>query len=78
MPNSISFAGQSKPIDGTLASLINAQPWNYYVNVHTTAFPGGEVRGQLAPIPEPWTYALVGIGLALVGLRMRGRRLVLN
>jgi hypothetical protein len=34
-----------------------------YVNVHTSSFPGGEIRGQLA-IPEPGTYALIaGLGL---------------
>jgi hypothetical protein len=32
---------------GTLGAAICANPSNYYVNYHTTAFPGGAVRGQL-------------------------------
>lgn len=37
-----------------------------YFNIHTTAFGGGEIRGFLAPIPEPSTYALMLAGIALV------------
>jgi len=32
---------------GTLGEAICADPSNYYVNYHTTAFPGGAIRGQL-------------------------------
>ena len=35
-----------------------------YFNVHTTLFPGGEIRGFLVATPEPGTYALLGLGLA--------------
>lgn len=48
----------------------------FYANVHTTAFPGGEIRGQLVPVPEPSTYALLGTVLlgAVVGVRNFKRR----
>jgi hypothetical protein len=31
----------------TVAAAICADPSNYYVNYHTTVFPGGAIRGQL-------------------------------
>lgn len=31
----------------SLLTDIEANPGNYYMNVHTIAFPGGEIRGQL-------------------------------
>lgn len=41
----ISFGCVSAPAD--VIAAIRANPSNYYVNVHTTDFPNGAIRGQL-------------------------------
>lgn len=46
-----------------------------YFNLHTSAFPPGEIRGNLALVPEPTPLLLLGIGAAGAGaLRVRRRR----
>ena len=36
-----------------------------YFNVHNTTFPGGEIRGQIAAVPESQPLSLFGIALAI-------------
>ncbi len=43
-----------------------------YLNIHTTAFPGGEISGFLLVTPEPGTFLLAGG--ALLGLLLRRRK----
>jgi CHRD domain/PEP-CTERM motif len=45
-----------------------------YLNIHTTSFPGGEIRGFLEPVPEPSTLLLAGAALASLMLLRRRRQ----
>lgn len=56
---------------------ILANPAGFYVNLHTSDFPAGAVRGQLAAagqpntaVSAPGTSPLVPVGLLLLGLSM--------
>ena len=65
---------------GTVSGAFNAlvaglDAGTAYSNIHSNIFPGGEIRGFLAPIPEPETYAMLLAGLGMIGAVAR-RRLV--
>jgi hypothetical protein len=42
-----------------------------YLNIHSSVFGGGEIRGFLVAVPEPVTLSLFGVGVAGIVLRRR-------
>ena len=54
-----------------IAGLISGQT---YLNVHTSQFPGGEIRGQLRAVPEPASLLLLTTGIAGAAGVLRRRR----
>jgi len=62
--------------EGAASALVDAINANEaYVNIHTTLFPSGEIRGWLVaapPVPETAEWSMLAVGLA--GLMWMSRR----
>lgn len=68
-----SFIAAQGSISAAEAALLAAMAdGRTYFNIHTTNFPGGEIRGFLQPAPEPATFGL--LGAAFAGLMFARRR----
>jgi hypothetical protein len=46
-----------------------------YFDIHTNAYPGSAIRGQITAVPEPETYALMLAGLGVLGWAARRKQL---
>jgi hypothetical protein len=71
------ISGTLELTDGTAGyslgdQLLQLENGEWYINIHSTAFPGGEIRGHIL-IPEPSTWALLGLGAVAMGWRLRRR-----
>ena len=72
--NSAFITANGGTVGGAFTALVDGLDSGHaYANIHSTMFPGGEIRGFLAPIPEPEAYAMLLAGLALVGRVARRR-----
>ena len=71
----------ASPEIGTNIALDGAQETdllagNWYVNIHTAQFGGGEIRGQVTAeaVPVPATLGLLGLSIAGLGVIARRRK----
>ncbi|MCB8932251.1 MAG: CHRD domain-containing protein [Fimbriimonadaceae bacterium] len=74
LPGGITLYAWSGTLGGNQAQILSDLiAGNGYINVHSVAFPGGEIRGQIdcyGAVPEPASIAALSMG-ALALLRRR-------
>jgi hypothetical protein len=59
----------------TTAEIAQLEAGLYYMNIHNSTFPAGEIRGQLlAAAPEPSSLGLIVGALALIAALRRAQR----
>lgn len=70
------FLQASGSLGEARAALINGMAANTaYFNIHSAQFPAGEIRGfMVAVVPEPGSWAMMALGLGVLGALARTRR----
>lgn len=66
------WGGTTASAEAALAAALGAG--TSYLNIHTSVYPGGEIRGFLHAVPEPASWATMLLGFGLVGGVVRSRR----
>jgi CHRD domain-containing protein/PEP-CTERM motif-containing protein len=70
-PSFVTSHGGTIPL-AEAAFIAGMESGQTYFNIHTSNFPGGEIRGQL--VPEPGSLILLGSGLLGLALMRRHRK----
>lgn len=73
-PSATSGTITGGPLAFPTANIADLFAGNTYFNIHSSTFPGGEIRGALVPIPEPGTLTSTGFGVAILLVRAWKRR----
>jgi hypothetical protein len=69
-----SLTNYTLPITLTAQNIADLQNGLMYINIHSSTYPGGEIRGQLYAVPEPGTLLLLGAGLISAASALKKRR----
>lgn len=64
-------ANGGTPASAELALATSMAEGRAYFNIHTSEYPGGEIRGFLQLIPEPATIGLLALGALAFGTRRK-------
>jgi hypothetical protein len=71
VPAATSGAIPTQSFSITAAQVGQFDAGQMYMNVHTSIFPGGEIRGQLILTPEPGSFTLMAVAGTAAMLRRR-------